>query len=151
MLRVTWVLLGLLVVAPFVPVEGAIAQQQVEEGRSAEATAALAKAEQLNEQVLQFYREGKYQTAIPLAEAVLQLYEKYLGRNHPAVATSLNNLAELYRAQGRYGEAEPLFHRSLKIQESALGNNHPAIASSLNNPSSPQICVKRTHQYFYHS
>jgi hypothetical protein len=31
MLRVTWVLLGLLAIAPFVPVEGAIAQQKVEE------------------------------------------------------------------------------------------------------------------------
>ena len=28
-----------------------------------------------------------------------------LGPEHPATATSLNNLAELYRAQGRYGEA----------------------------------------------
>ena len=31
-----------------------------------------------------------------------------LGPEHPNVATSLNNLAELYRAQGRYADAEPL-------------------------------------------
>ena len=31
-----------------------------------------------------------------------------LGPEHPATATSLNNLAELYRAQGRYGEAVAL-------------------------------------------
>jgi hypothetical protein len=31
-----------------------------------------------------------------------------LGLEHPATATSLNNLAELYRAQGRYGEAVAL-------------------------------------------
>ena len=33
------------------------------------------------------------------------------------MATSLNNLAELYRAQGRYAEAEPLFKRLLMISE----------------------------------
>ena len=38
----------------------------------------------------------------------LAIREKSLGPNHPAVATSLNNLARLYRAQGRYADAEPL-------------------------------------------
>ena len=35
-----------------------------------------------------------------------------LGLEHPATATSLNNLAELYRAQGRYGEAVVLSGRT---------------------------------------
>ncbi|NCS23671.1 MAG: tetratricopeptide repeat protein [Microcystis aeruginosa BS13-02] len=38
------------------------------------------------------------------------------------VATSLNNLAELYRAQGKYAEAELLFLRSLTIWEIADNN-----------------------------
>ncbi len=36
----------------------------------------------------------------------LRTFQKTLGPEHPNVAQSLNNLAELYRAQGRYGEAE---------------------------------------------
>ncbi len=40
---------------------------------------------------------------------------------HPDVAQSLNNLAELYRVQGRYAEAEPLYQRALAIREKALG------------------------------
>ncbi|MBT1570101.1 tetratricopeptide repeat protein, partial [Klebsiella pneumoniae] len=56
-----------------------------------------------------------------------------LGPDHPDVATSLNNLAELYRSQGQYAQAEPLFKRSLAIWERALGPDHPDVATSLNN------------------
>jgi len=56
-----------------------------------------------------------------------------LGADHPATATSLNNLAELYRAQGNYGAALPLYERALAINEQALGADHPATAQSLNN------------------
>jgi len=34
----------------------------------------------------------------------LAIREKALGPDHPDVATSLNNLAELYRLQGRFAE-----------------------------------------------
>ena len=53
---------------------------------------------------------------------------KALGPDHPNVATSLNNLAELYRNQGKYAEAEPLYKRSLAIREKALGPDHPDVA-----------------------
>ena len=59
--------------------------------------------------------------------------EKALGPDHPNVATSLNNLAELYRTQGQYAQAEPLYKRSLAIVEKALGPNHPNVATSLEN------------------
>ncbi len=49
------------------------------------------------------------------------------------MATSLNNLAELYRAQGRYAEAEPLLKRALATFEKALGPEHPHVATSLAN------------------
>jgi tetratricopeptide (TPR) repeat protein len=55
----------------------------------------------------------------------LTISERQLGAEHPAVATSLNNLALLYQSQGRYAEAEPLLLRSLAILEQRLGVNHP--------------------------
>ena len=58
--------------------------------------------------------------------------KKALGFNHPSVATSLNNLAELYKTQGQYAQAEPLYKRSLAIREKALGPDHPDVATSLN-------------------
>jgi CHAT domain-containing protein len=63
----------------------------------------------------------------------LAIRENALGPGHPAVATSLNNLAELYWAQARYADAEPLFKRALVIRETALGPDHPDVAASLNN------------------
>jgi hypothetical protein len=56
-----------------------------------------------------------------------------LGRDHPDVARSLDNLADLYEQQDRYGDAEPLYQRAAAIREAALGANHPDAAISLNN------------------
>jgi len=74
-----------------------------------------------------------YAIAEPLLKRALQIKERQLGASHPATASSLNNLAELYRAQGKYGEAEPLYQRALAIYEQQLGAAHPDTAGSLNN------------------
>ena len=63
----------------------------------------------------------------------MAIWEKALGKDHPDIAISLNNLAVLYQDQGNYAEAEPLFQRSLAIREKALGEDHPDIAINLNN------------------
>ena len=55
--------------------------------------------------------------------------EAKLGKDHPDVATSLNNLAALYMKIGRYAEAEPLYKRSLEITETKLGKEHPHVAN----------------------
>ena len=77
--------------------------------------------------------QGNYPSAEPLYKRSLAIREKALGAEHPDVATSLNNLAELYRSQGNYPVAEPLFKRSLAILEKALGADHPNVSASLNN------------------
>jgi tetratricopeptide (TPR) repeat protein len=59
--------------------------------------------------------------------------EKALGRDHPAVATGLNNLALLYKDQGRYEEAEPLYSRALAIFENVLGLTHPSTVACRDN------------------
>jgi len=93
----------------------------------------LTHIESLEERVIALYQQGKYQEGIPIAREVLKLWEKVLGTDHPRIATSLNNLAELYRAQSDYSTAEPLYQRALKIYEQALEPNHPNVALSLNN------------------
>ncbi|MCH6578498.1 MAG: CHAT domain-containing protein, partial [Proteobacteria bacterium] len=54
---------------------------------------------------LLYHRQGKYAEAEPLHKRALAIREKALGPEHPDVATSLNNLAELYKAQDKYAEA----------------------------------------------
>ena len=49
-------------------------------------------------------------------ERALAIWEKALGPDHPNIAASLNNLAELYRATERIDEAEKLEQRAAKIR-----------------------------------
>ncbi|MGI2905139.1 tetratricopeptide repeat protein [Tolypothrix sp. VBCCA 56010] len=100
---------------------------------SVQQSAELEEAKRLNQQVEQLYKEGKYTQAIPLAERALEITEKVLGKEHPDVAESLNNLAVLYQEQGSYQKAEPLFVRSLAIYEKIFGKEHRLVATSLNN------------------
>jgi tetratricopeptide (TPR) repeat protein len=79
------------------------------------------------------YLLGDYTGAQPPYERALAIAERLLGPEHPDVAASLHNLAELYRAQGHYGEAEPLLQRALAIYEQAQGPEHPDTATGLHN------------------
>ncbi len=65
--------------------------------------------------------ENNYRAAQALDQRSLAINEKVLGSEHPAVATSVLNLAELQRAQGHGAEAEPLYKRSLAIREAKFG------------------------------
>jgi CHAT domain-containing protein/Tfp pilus assembly protein PilF len=91
------------------------------------------QANKLEDKFLKLYDAGRYADAIPIAQRVLTIREKALGRNHPDVASALDNLANLYRLQGRYTDAEPLLQRSLAIREQALRHDDPDIAGSLLN------------------
>ncbi|MCL5096136.1 MAG: tetratricopeptide repeat protein [Candidatus Omnitrophica bacterium] len=74
-------------------------------------------------------RLHEYQSLFFQAEAcaakALAASSRRFGPEHPNVALSLNNLAELYRDQGRYEEAEPLYTQALEIAEQTLGQSHP--------------------------
>jgi tetratricopeptide (TPR) repeat protein len=74
---------------------------------------------------------GRYAEAESPLRRALAIYEQSLGTEHPAVATSLSNLAKLLQYQSKYNEAEPLFRRALAINEKAFGADHPVVASSL--------------------
>ncbi|CAN0589103.1 unnamed protein product, partial [Ectocarpus sp. 12 AP-2014] len=59
--------------------------------------------------------------------------ERVQGRDHPDVASALNNRAGLLYKQGKYSEAEPLHVRAIAIGEKVLGPEHPDLAVWLNN------------------
>src|ERR1039457_913697 len=89
--------------------------------------------ERLNAEAISLYKQGRYDQAVVAEKKALQVAEQNVGPDHPDVAQSVNNLAELYTAQGQYAQAEPLYKRSLAIWEKALGPDHPDVATSLNN------------------
>jgi tetratricopeptide (TPR) repeat protein len=64
---------------------------------------------------LLYRSQERYAEAESLYKRSLSIIEQQLGPEHPDVATSLNNLANLYYVQGRYSEAEPLYLAGLRI------------------------------------
>jgi len=64
----------------------------------------------------------------------LKINEKALGKNHPDIATDLENLALLFQAQGRYPESISLYKRALEIKKKAFSTNHIAVAKTMNKP-----------------
>jgi hypothetical protein len=58
----------------------------------------------------------------------LAIYEKSYGTEHPNVANTLNNLAQLLKATNRLAEAEPPMRRALAILlnfSRRTGYDHP--------------------------
>ena len=98
-------------------------------------TSAFAQVEQWQSHMgagVQAYQQGNYAEAERQWGSALKEAKRF-GPQDPRLATTLNNLAELYRAQGKYAEAEPLHKHSLAIREKALGPEHPEVATSLHN------------------
>lgn len=52
------------------------------------------------------------------------MLKKKLGKDHPAYAISLNNLALIYRSMSRYADAEALLLEAKRIQEKVVGKDH---------------------------
>jgi serine/threonine-protein kinase len=83
---------------------------------------ALALGEQHDDQALAYFERARsiQQTA-------------YANKEHPDLATTLNNLGMAYRTLGRLDLAEELFQQSLAMRRRILPANHPHLAGSLNN------------------
>ncbi len=81
-----------------------------------------------------FYQgQGLYTLAELWLEQCVSVVQTRLGEEHPHVATSYNNLANLYSDQGRYMEAEPLYQKALSLRQRLLREDHPHVATSYNN------------------
>ena len=87
--------------------------------------------EEIVQQVITLYKQGRYEEAIPWAEKALKTARQEMGENHHAL--SLNYLALLYQSMGRYVEAEPLYLQTVEIVKEQLGEDHPFYAASLHN------------------
>jgi 4-aminobutyrate aminotransferase-like enzyme len=66
----------------------------------------------------------------------LDILEKSLGKEHPQVATALNNLARLYQATNHLSAAEPLAKRVVEIFlrfTRDTGHPHPHLQAAFAN------------------
>ncbi|CAM9222589.1 unnamed protein product [Pylaiella littoralis] len=78
-----------------------------------------------------FELQGKFNEADALLLRVIAIQESTLGPDHPELAASFNERANVLGAQGKYVEAEPLFERAAETFDKALGPDHPDVAVPL--------------------
>ena len=99
---------------------------------------------QLINESVRLYGQGRFVEAIEIAERALKSAEEKLGPEHLDVATALNNLAEFGQVAAMVAKdeaayrkaiaiAEPLHKRALAIREKALGLRHSFTLASMVN------------------
>src|SRR5258708_15671606 len=76
------------------------------------------------------YVAGNYREAEKQLKAALKSTREFAS-NDPKVATTLNDLSQVYRAQSKYADAEPLMERHLALKERFLGKFHPDLAKDI--------------------
>jgi tetratricopeptide (TPR) repeat protein len=89
------------------------------------------EAEALRQQIFQFYKEGKFREALPLAERALAITSRTRPDSDPYVTDALINLAELHLALKKFGEAESLYQRLLVAHEVAQQPNQKRLGEIL--------------------
>ncbi len=77
------------------------------------------------------YEQGRYSEAEKWLQDALKEAERFRP-NDSRLATTLDDLAEVYRAQGKFAEAAPLYERSMAIREKAVGPEHSDLVGTLN-------------------
>lgn len=98
----------------------------------------LAEASQLNGQVLQLFKEKKFNEALPLAQKVLELREKAVGPDHQLVADALYNLGAIWVGRASINNmpafletARQTYQRWIKLTGKLAGNDNPKICAGL--------------------
>ena len=88
---------------------------------------------QLNLLAKSLRMDERYEEARELYERSLAVRERVLGKWHPNVATSLNNLGAMLTGIGQYEDVEPMLKRALAIDKKVYGAEHPRVATDFNN------------------
>ena len=102
---------------------------------------ALAMAESLDDPLLEalvlndvagvLEAHGDYDEAIDRYELALAIQREHHGEEHPAVTSTLTNLALAWEGRGQLERAFELHTRALEIDRSIFGEEHPRVARLL--------------------
>ncbi|CAK7338988.1 unnamed protein product [Dovyalis caffra] len=76
---------------------------------------------------------GKLDLAEKFFFSALQEAKEGFGEKDPHVASSCNNLAELFRVQKQFDKAEPLYWEAIKILEESFGPEDIRVGAALHN------------------
>ena len=83
--------------------------------------AGLQEAEKLSAEVVRLFKERKFDEALPLAQKVVAIREKELGKDHPQVAQALRNLAFVQFERDDRKKGVDALNKAIDIFEKAQG------------------------------
>src|SRR5688572_23302602 len=108
----------------YAEVEGEAREALVTLRRNGDAPS-LSTAELLDVLVVALWRGGRasHQDAVAFADHAISIKERLLGRDDPALATSLDNAGVLHFVRGDYERALPLYERALAISAAAAAKD----------------------------
>jgi len=91
------------------------------------------EVDDLNAQVNDLTREGRYPEASAVAQSAADMARQRHGEDSTQYARAISWQAYLLQARGKPDQAEVLFEKSLAIYQRVLPAGHPDIATSINN------------------
>ena len=80
-----------------------------------------------------WYARKDYDQALFSLKRAIEIQEKTLSSDSPALARTYHNIASTYNLLKKYDMALEYFNKALKIREKSLPSDHPDIASTFNN------------------
>ena len=89
-------------------------------------------AEGLGMRIRLYWRKGRSEDVVRLAEQVLEIRERELGSDHPSTDETRNLLGRVYLSTGRLKQALDVQSEVLAYREERYGAEHNATASALN-------------------
>ncbi len=111
------VLLTFLLLAPTVAtplIDQSLAEQQEKQQVAA---VNLEEATHLDESIVELFKSGKYEQALPLAKRSLEIKQGLLPQSDQRVGVGLINLGEIYFALKKDSDAEKAFRQALTVVE----------------------------------
>lgn len=134
----TLLTLGCLLIA--IPAGLARAEDAPEPGPAQEAPkiseedrAELRRVGRLAREVLQLFRNGRHEDALPKAQEVYDVRKRILGENHPATARALADVAAQYMEMRELDRAIELNLRAYETLRGHFGTDGPPVGAILNN------------------
>jgi tetratricopeptide (TPR) repeat protein len=88
---------------------------------------------QMQQQVRHHHQYGEYQEALEMSLEVLNETQDHFGKDHPATASSYNNVGLMHKLLGNYKEARAHYHQALRSYGLILGKDHASYGAALHN------------------
>jgi tetratricopeptide (TPR) repeat protein len=101
------------------------------QGASGDRERELAQAVELTAQLVELFKAGRNNEALPVAQKVVEIRQRLASRDDPLLGAAYTNLGEIYFALEKNKEAEESFKQALAVYEAKSESNAGLIGKTL--------------------